>query len=212
MKFRHLFLGLATLAVIGCSDKPTQVLPDANTTVPKKISFDLVNFPTDPVPDTILAIRVNWTEASDSYGSADFYRHTMIASKNVTDVETGPLPIFKEIHGLVDTAFVKLSLINDSVTLESRVWSVRRGLTSTSPGVGTLFVRRGDMPPPPPTGVTVVTLIIPVNPDLLTDGVLVSIPEAKLPSTQGLGGIINRSGNVSVVRTGAATTLTIYRH
>jgi hypothetical protein len=111
--------------------------------------------------DTLIKIRVTWKAPNDPTGGApDYYRHTMTANKTVTDAVTGPFPSKKQVNGLVDTVTIKLNLVNDSVTLTSSVWSVRRGLESTSPAVAQLFVKRGDRPPLPPDSLKVDTLIV----------------------------------------------------
>lgn len=149
---------MVALMVMGCSDNNVQ--PENLPNVPEGVSFNLASASTD----TILKIRVSWSVAKDAYGPADFYRHTMTSSKVVTDASTGPLPTLKQVNGLVDTVSIKVSMVNDTVTLISRVWSVRRGLQSSTPAQGNLFVRRGDRPPPPPDSIKVDTIVIPVAP------------------------------------------------
>jgi hypothetical protein len=114
--------------------------------------------------DTTIRIRVTWKAPNDGYGLPEYYLHTMTTSKVVVDATTGPLPVSKRANGLVDTVRIKLNFISDTVTLTSRLWSVRRGLQSISPAVGTLFIRRGDRPPPPPDSIKVDTLVIPGAP------------------------------------------------
>lgn len=155
--FKYL-VQMVALMVMGCSDSNTA--PENRPIIPEGVSFSLVSAPTD----TVLRIKVNWSKAEDAYGPADFYRHTMTASKIVTDSLTGPLPTLKEVNGLADTVSIKVSLVNDTVTLISKVWSVRRGLQSSNPAQGNLFVRRGDRPPPPPDSIKVDTIVIPIAP------------------------------------------------
>lgn len=119
------------------------------------VSFSVVS-----QTDTIVRVKVTWNRAQDQYGAADYYLHTMTASKTVTDSTTGPLPNLKRVNGLADTVNIRISLVADSVTVVSRVWSVRRGLQSTTPAQGQLFIRRADRPPPPPDSIKVDTLVI----------------------------------------------------
>lgn len=114
--------------------------------------------------DTNLNIRVSWKAPVDPYGAPDFYRHTMTASKVVTDSTTGNLPNLKQVNGLMDTVRITLKKINDTVTVTSNVWSVRRSLQSTSPAVGRLFIRRGDRAPLPPDSIRVDTIVVPEAP------------------------------------------------
>lgn len=139
------------LALLGCqSEPPTQPYD------PGGISFSTV-----PTADsTILRIRVRWSRVEDRFGAADGYVHTMSASKLVTDSVTGPLPTAKRVTGTVDTVTIRVALVNDSVTLVSRVWATRRGLQSATPAQGSLFIRRRDLPPPPPDSISVDTLVI----------------------------------------------------
>jgi hypothetical protein len=88
----------------------------------------------------------------------------MTSSKVVTDASTGSLPTLKQVNGLVDTVAIKLALVNDTVTLISRVWSVRRGLQSSTAAQGNLFVRRGDRPPPPADSISVDFIVNHVAP------------------------------------------------
>lgn len=114
--------------------------------------------------DTNINIRVSWKAPNDPYGAPDFYRHTMTASKVVTDASTGNLPSLKQVNGLMDTVRITLKKVNDTVTLTSNVWSVRRNLQSTSPAIGVLFVRRGDRAPLPPDSIRVDTIVVPEAP------------------------------------------------
>jgi hypothetical protein len=162
-KFRKLLFPMVAAMVIGCSDGPSPATPDVKPTVPGGVSFNVVG-----TTDTILRVRVSWAAPQDGFGPIDFYRHTMTSSKVVVDASTGPLPDKKQINGTSDTVSIKVRLVEDSVTLISRVWSVRRGLESTTPAQGTLFVRRGDRPPPPPDSIRVDTIVIPIPSGLRT--------------------------------------------
>jgi hypothetical protein len=154
-------LGLVVMVggVYGCSDNTTQ--PENPVIAPENegFSYQIVAQQTT-LADTILKIRVSWKAPNDPFGAPDFYRHTMTATKVVTDAVTGPLPSLKVVNGIADTVSIKLNLVNDTVTLTSNVWSVRRNLQSTSPAVGKLFVRRGDRAPLPPDSIRVDTIYV----------------------------------------------------
>lgn len=166
------FLPMVTLMVIGCSD--STVSPKNPPRIPEAMSFSLVDGVT--AGDSIIRIRVTWSRAEDALGAADFYRHTMTASKTVTNAQTGPLPTIKQVNGLADTVTIQVAIANDSVTLVSRVWSVRRGLQSESPAQGILFVRRGDRPPPAPDSVRVDTITVPIMSNITSPEVLKKVP------------------------------------
>lgn len=119
-----------------------------------------INYAVVAQTDTVVRLKVSWAKAQDSLGAAEYYLHTMTATKTVTDSTTGPLPTNKRVNGLVDTVNIKIKLVNDTVTVTSKVWSVRRGLQSATPATGTLFIRRADRPPPPPDSLKVDTLFL----------------------------------------------------
>jgi len=129
--------------------------PGEEVPAPPGVSFAIV-----AQTDTILTVQVRWSKVEDGYGAADYYVHTMTAGKVVTDSTTGPLPNAKQVNGLADTIKIRVQLVNDTVTLESKVWSVRRGLQSLTPAIGRLVVRRGDVPPPPPDSISVDTIVV----------------------------------------------------
>ena len=155
----------------GCRDTPTKVADPVIPPEDSGVSFSMLSS-IITATDTNINIRVSWKAPNDPFGAPEFYRHTMVASKVVTDSTTGNLPNLKQVNGLVDTVRISLKKINDTVTLTSSVWSVRRGLQSTTPGVGRLFVRRGDRAPLPPDSIKVDTIIIPATP---VDGNMSSI-------------------------------------
>ena len=156
-KFAKFGMLMMLVALIGCADEAVAPIVEAPA-VPTGMSFGLVVAPSD----TVLRIRVSWPQASDAAGAAEFYRHTMTASKVVTNGATGPLPTLKQVNGLADTVSIKMLAAGDTVTLTSRIWSVRRGLQSATPAEGNLVIRRADRPPPPPDSVTVDTIVIPI--------------------------------------------------
>lgn len=170
-------LSLCFVVLYACSDAPTKV---DNPVIPPEdtgVSFALLSSIISGT-DTNISIRVSWKAPNDPFGAPDFYRHTMTASKVVTDASTGNLPSLKQVNGLMDTVRITLKKVNDTVTLTSNVWSVRRNLQSTSPAIGVLFVRRGDRAPLPPDSIRVDTIVIPEAPvvpivsvksDLLTE-------------------------------------------
>lgn len=156
-------LSLCFVVLYACADATTKadtpVIPPEDTGV----SFSLLSSIISGT-DTNINIRVSWKAPNDPFGAPEFYRHSMVASKVVTDSTTGNLPNLKQVNGLADTVRITLKKINDTVTLTSNVWSVRRGLQSTSPGIGKLFVRRGDRAPLPPDSIRVDTIVIPEAP------------------------------------------------
>lgn len=165
---KHLkYVVMASLILMGCSDaQPVDVGPGfspAPSPEGETVAFAVVA-QLNGVADTTLRIRVTWKAPNDGFGLPEYYLHSMISSKVVVDAVTGPLPTSKRANGLADTVSIKLNLVNDTVTLTSRVWSVRRTLLSTTPAVATLFLRRGDRPPPPPDSIKVDTIVIPAAP------------------------------------------------
>lgn len=151
------------VSLYACADTPTST---PNPVIPPDdagVSFSLLSSVISAT-DTNINIRVSWRAPNDPYGAPDFYRHTMTATKVVTDSTTGNLPNLKQVNGLADTVRISLKKVNDTVTLTSNVWSVRRNLQSTSPAVGVLFVRRGDRAPLPPDSIKVDTIVIPEAP------------------------------------------------
>lgn len=156
---------LLLLFVVGCTIERV-VEPETQPVQPpieSGMSFMLLSSIISAT-DTNLNIRVSWRAPNDPFGAPDFYRHTMTASKVVSDSTTGNLPNLKQVNGLMDTVRITLKRINDTVTLTSNVWSVRRNLQSTSPAVGRLFVRRGDRAPLPPDSIRVDTIVVPGAP------------------------------------------------
>ena len=149
---------LTTLLVLSCKDTTT-VIPTEKPVVVEEMGFSVLS-QTVVATDTLIKIRVTWKAPNDPFGAPDSYRHTMTANKTVTDSSTGPFPNKKLVLGLADTVIIKLNLVNDSVTLTSNVWSVRRGIESTTASTAKLFVRRGDKPPLPPDSLKVDTLIV----------------------------------------------------
>lgn len=160
---------LASLIMIGCSSDPIveQKVDSVPSPEGESVGFSVIApviAQLNGIPDTTLRIRVTWKAPNDGYGLPEYYLHTMTSSKVVVDVATGPLPTSKRANGLADTISIKLNLVNDTVTLTSRVWSVRRTLQSTTPAIATLFLRRGDRPPPPPDSIKVDTIVLPAAP------------------------------------------------
>lgn len=158
-KLWYYLMGIATsamLLVYACQDTtgPANQPPTSPGVSFNILSSSIVG------KDTVYKLRVSWAKPSDGFGDPEYYLHTMTASKTVTDSTTGPLPANKRVDGLSDTVSIKVSLVNDTTTLTSNLWSVRRGLQSVTPAVGRLFIRRGDRPPPPPDSIKVDTLVI----------------------------------------------------
>jgi hypothetical protein len=151
------------VSLYACADASTEapnpVIPPEDTSVSFALLSSIISG-----TDTNINIRVSWKAPNDPFGAPEFYRHTMTASKVITDSTTGNLPNLKQVSGLTDTVRITLKKINDTVTLTSNVWSVRRGLQSTSPAIGKLFVRRGDRAPLPPDSIRVDTIVIPEAP------------------------------------------------
>ena len=165
---KHLtYVVMAALVLIGCSDaQPVDVGPGfspAPSPENETVAFAVVA-QLNGVADTTLRIRVTWKAPNDGFGLPEYYLHSMTSSKVVVDAVTGPLPTSKRANGLADTLSIKLNLVNDTVTLTSRVWSVRRTLLSTTPAVATLFLRRGDRPPLPPDSIKLDTIVVPAAP------------------------------------------------
>jgi hypothetical protein len=157
------YVAMASLILMGCSDaQPVDVgsgFSPAPAPETETVAFNVIG-QLNGVADTTLRIRVTWKTPNDGFGLPEYYLHSMISSKVVVDATTGPLPTSKRINGLADTLSIKLNLVNDTVTLTSRVWSVRRTLLSTTPAVATLYLRRSDRPPPPPDSIKVDTIIV----------------------------------------------------
>jgi len=126
---------------------------------PAEVTFNVLSV-TESQTTATMKIRVRWNAVSDAYGPADWYLHTMTSSKVVTNVATGPLPTLKRVNGIVDTVIIVLNIANDSVSLTSNVWTVRRGLQSLSARFNTAMIRRGDIAPPPPDSVRVDTVLV----------------------------------------------------
>ena len=203
-----LILGLVLYA---CSDTPTG---SGNPTTPPPddsgVSFSMLSS-IITATDTNINIRVSWKAPNDPFGAPEFYRHTMVASKIVTDSTTGNLPNLKQVNGLVDTVRISLKKINDTVTLTSSIWSVRRGLQSTTPGVGKLFVRRGDRAPLPPDSIKVDTIIIPESPVIGNmSSILFQNSDTRLINEQSYNSMFgNYKNGVSMYKSGNTTYLTI---
>jgi hypothetical protein len=165
---KHLkYVVMVSLMLMGCSEaQPVDVGPGfspAPSPEGETLAFAIIA-QLNGVADTTLKIRVTWKAPNDGYGLPEYYLHSMTSSKVVVDAVTGPLPTSKRANGLADTLSIKLNLVNDTVTLTSRVWSVRRTLLSTTPAVATLFLRRGDRPPPPPDSIKLDTIVVPAAP------------------------------------------------
>ena len=166
---KHLkYVVMASLMLLACSgeQQPVDVGPGfspAPSPEGETVAFAVVA-QLNGVADTTIKIRVTRKAPNDGFGLPEYYLHTMTSSKVVVDAVTGPLPTSKRANGLADTVSIKLNLVNDTVTLTSRVWSVRRTLQSTSPAVATLLLRRGDRPPPPPDSIKVDTIVLPAAP------------------------------------------------
>jgi hypothetical protein len=177
---KHLkYVVMAALVLLGCSgEQPVDVgsgFSPAPSPEGETVAFAVVA-QLNGVADTTIKIRVTWKAPNDGFGLPEYYLHSMTSSKVVVDAITGPLPTSKRANGLADTVSIKLNLVNDTVTLTSRVWSVRRTLQSTTPAVATLFLRRGDRPPPPPDSIKVDTIVIPAAPIV---GGMVNVLSAK---------------------------------
>ncbi len=159
--------GVIFVMALGCSsEQPVDVGPGfspAPSPENESVAFGVVSQFTTAT-DTTIKIRVTWKAPNDGFGLPEYYLHTMTSSKVVVDAVTGPLPTLKRANGLADTISIKLNLVNDTVTLTSRVWSVRRTLQSASPSVATLLLRRGDRSPPPPDSIKVDTIVLPAAP------------------------------------------------
>lgn len=208
------FVYVCLIGIVGlyaCRDTPVDSVNPAKPPEDSSVGFNMLSSITTAT-DTIIRIRVSWRAPNDPLGAPDFYRHTMTTSKVVTDGVTGPLPSLKQVNGLVDTIRIKLNLVNDTVTLTSNVWSVRRGLQSQTAGVGTLFIRRGDRAPLPPDSIRVDTIIIPAAPVIgnvssvlfKTNTEIQSINDESYKAMFG-----NPSQGFSMYKTGNVTYLTI---
>lgn len=203
------FIKFSTLvmlvALLGCADKTIAPIVEPPV-LPSGMSFGLVTSPAD----SILLIRVAWPKATDAGGDAEFYRHTMTASKVVTDASTGPLPELKQVNGLADTVSIKKPAPGDTITLVAKIWSVRRGLQSVTPAEGNLVIRRSDAPPPPPDSITVDTIVIPIMQGLRTP----STPLTKVTPMTIFKSIIpfkHEEDGTLVDITGNTTTFTIFK-
>jgi len=199
---------IGMLAMVGCTpDKTSPVTPDTPPVVPDGVAFNVVGAFT--ATDSIVKLEVRWPQAGDAFGTADSYRHTMTSSKLVTDATTGPLPNNKTVTGLRDTVSIKLAPVNDEVTLNSSIWSVRRGLQSTTPAQGTLVVRRGDRPPPPPDSVRIDTIAVPfVGSFKTSSSSSVLVPLFNVQS--GLLHPVKRQENgITIITTGTVTVITL---
>jgi hypothetical protein len=194
----------------GCRDTPTKVADPVIPPEDSGVSFSMLSS-IITATDTNVDIRVSWKAPNDPFGAPEFYRHTMVASKVVTDSTTGNLPTLKQINGLADTVRISLKKINDTVTLTSSVWSVRRGLQSTTPGVGRLFVRRGDRAPLPPDSIRVDTIVIPSAPVIGNmSSILFQNSNSRLINEQSYNSMFgNYKTGVSMYKSGNTTYLTI---
>jgi len=176
------YMIMASLILMGCSESQPVDIGPGFSPVPspegETVAFAVIA-QLNGIADTTLKIRVTWKAPNDGFGLPEYYLHSMTSSKVVVDGATGPLPTSKRANGLADTVSIKLNLVNDTVTLTSRVWSVRRTLQSTTPAVATLFLRRGDRPPLPPDSIKLDTIVIPAAP--ITGG-MTNILSAKIVS------------------------------
>ena len=208
---------LVTIVILGgllttyaCSDTPTKAVDPVIPPDDAGVSFSMLSS-IITATDTNINIRVSWNAPNDPYGAPDFYRHTMVASKVVTDSTTGNLPTLKQVNGLADTIRISLKKVNDTVTLTSSVWSVRRSLQSTSPAIGKLFVRRGDRAPLPPDSIKVDTIVIPAAPIVgNVSSILFQKNTAALVNEQSYNSMFGSYRNgVSIYKSGNTTYLTI---
>lgn len=149
-------LSVALLFITACEttriiEGPT--IADAPPSITSRVGFNMI---AESSTINTITIRASWAKpASDGRGDPDYYLHTMSANKSV-----GSLPNRKQVNGLVDTVTVTRPSALDTLILTSNVWSVRRGLESTTPGTGRLVIMTADGPPPPPDTVFVDTLIL----------------------------------------------------
>jgi hypothetical protein len=204
-------LFIASTVLYACSDSPTK---SADPVIPPDdagVSFSMLSS-IITATDTNINIRVSWKAPNDPFGAPEFYRHTMTASKLVTDTSTGNLPTLKQVNGLADTVRISLKKLNDTVTLTSNVWSVRRGLQSTSPAIGKLFVRRGDRAPLPPDSIKVDTIVIPAAPVIgsMSSILFQNNTNTKLINEQSYNSMFGSYKNgASMYKSGNTTYLTI---
>lgn len=158
-KLKYVVLLTATLAaceVVRIVEPPAQDKTPFEVT---DVGFSLIS--SNVVSNTI-SIRTRWAKpTSDGLGDPEYYLHTMAANRTVS----GTLPTRKRVNGFVDTVTINRPATTDTLILVSRVWSVRRGLESTSPAQGQVVIRTADGPPPPPDSIRVDTIILsPVGP------------------------------------------------
>lgn len=132
------------------------IVPEVSTGTPKEVStlgFSLMSALTTP---TTISIRASWAlPPSDGAGNPEYYLHTMTANRAL-----GVLPTRKRVNGLADTVTINRPAINDTVIIISQVWSVRRGLESTTPATGKVVIRTADQAPPRPDTVFVDTIVL----------------------------------------------------
>jgi hypothetical protein len=154
-KLKYLVL-LLVVAVTAC-EVVRVIEPPAGEKTPAEVTdvgFSLVS--SNLVSSTI-SIRTRWAKpTSDGLGDPEYYLHTMTANRTVS----GTLPTRKRVNGFVDTVTISRPAVTDTLILTSRVWSVRRGLESTTPAQGQVVIRTADGPPPPPDSIRVDTIIL----------------------------------------------------
>jgi hypothetical protein len=199
------------LVLYACSDSPTKASDPVVPPDDAGVSFSMLSS-IITATDTNINIRVSWKAPNDPFGAPEFYRHTMVASKLVTDSTTGNLPTLKQVNGLADTVRISLKKINDTVTLTSNVWSVRRSLQSTTPAIGKLFVRRGDRAPLPPDSIKVDTIVISAAPVIgsMSSILLQNNANTTLINEQSYNSMFGSYKNgVSIYKSGNTTYLTI---
>jgi hypothetical protein len=205
-----IFVVTSAVLYAACSDTPTKAVDPVIPPEDSGVSFTMLSS-IITATDTNINIRVTWKAPNDPFGAPEFYRHTMVASKVVTDSTTGNLPNLKQVNGLVDTVRISLKKINDTVTLTSSVWSVRRSLQSATPGIGKLFVRRGDRAPLPPDSIRVDTIVIPSAPVIGNmSSILFQNSDSRLINEQSYNSMFgNYKNGVSIYKSGNTTYLTI---
>ena len=137
---------------------------DHSPTAPQNV--DNVTMNMIPLSDTIYQILVAWPNVSDRYGDVESYIHTATSSIPLPD----DLPNERPMMGTRDSYTITVSLIKDTVSITSSIWSVRRGIRSTTPAVGTLFIRRGDQAPPPPDSIVIDTISLPPYLQVIRNG------------------------------------------
>ncbi len=204
-------LFIAITVLYACSDSSTQAVDPVIPPDDAGVSFSMLSS-IITATDTNINIRVSWKAPNDPFGAPEFYRHTMVSSKVVTDSTTGNLPTLKQVNGLADTVRISLKKINDTVTLTSNVWSVRRSLQSTTPAIGRLFVRRGDRAPLPPDSIKVDTIVIPAAPVIgsMSSVLFQNNANTRLINEQSYNSMFGSYKNgVSIYKLGNTTYLTI---